>query len=351
MKVILAILWKDLVSEWRARDRVLAMLVFSLLVVVAFHFALPDGTAAGRIEGNAAGLLWVAYIFASLLGLNRSFAQELENDALSGLALAPVDRGTVFVGKAAANVVLTGVVQALVAFVFALVFDLDWVALAPRLAGVVALGTLGICSVGTLFSAMAVRTRFREVLLPILLLPALFPVLAGCVRGTQEVIAGARFPSTPSSCWWSSTGSTGSPRSSSSSTSSTSERAPAGPDSGVSPTGRAPPNLQLAAQSVEMKSRLTGRPRPTYTRVDFGPDRSSTLSFDEGEPPPTVPRATGEATFWETGARQRTRAVLQELCRKVRSRRFRTLDVEGVLPRMRSAPPGRSEATSTQSRQ
>ena len=194
MRIVLAILWKDLVTEWRARDRLLAMLVFSLLVVVTFHFALPSGTGKAQIEANASGLLWVAYIFAALLGLNRSFAQELENDALSGLALAPVDRGTVFVGKAAANVVLTGVVQLVVAFVFALVFGLDWTGLAPRLAGIVALGTLGICSVGTLFSAMAVRTRFREVLLPILLLPALFPVLAGAVRGTAEVLAGGPIP-------------------------------------------------------------------------------------------------------------------------------------------------------------
>ena len=194
MRVILAILWKDLITEWRARDRLLAMLVFSLLVVVVFHFALPAGTGREQIETNAGGLLWVAYVFAALLGLNRSFAQELENDALSGLALAPVDRGTVFVGKAAANCVLPGVVQALVAVAFAIVFDLDWVAQAAPLAAVVALGTLGICSVGTLFSAMAVRTRFREVLLPILLLPALFPVLAGCVRGTTEVVAGRAIP-------------------------------------------------------------------------------------------------------------------------------------------------------------
>ena len=193
MRVIAAILWKDLVTEWRSGARVIAMLVFSLLVVVAFHFALPSGTAQG-IHTNAAGLLWVSYIFAALLGLNRSFAQELENDALAGLALAPVDRGQVFVGKALANVVLTGAVQAITAFVFALVFDLDWLAKAPELACVVALGTLGICSVGTLFSAMAVRTRFREVLLPILLLPTLFPILAGAVRGTNSVIAGDGIP-------------------------------------------------------------------------------------------------------------------------------------------------------------
>lgn len=126
------------------------------------------------------------------MGLNRSFALELENDAISGLALAPVDRGWIFLGKAAANWLLMSIVQAVTALVFAVVFELDLGSRALPLAGVVALATLGIASVGTLLSAMAVRTRFREVLLPILLLPALFPVLAGAVQGTAEVLQQGR---------------------------------------------------------------------------------------------------------------------------------------------------------------
>jgi heme exporter protein B len=187
VRVLLAVLWKDLVTEWRSRDRVIAMLLFSLLVVVVFHFALPEGTGR-EIQSNAPGLLWVAYIFAAIIGLNRAFALELENDALSGLALAPVDRGWVFLGKALANFALIGLVELATACIFALVFDLDLLSRAPALAVVVALGTAGICAVGTLFSAMSVRTRFREVLLPILLLPALFPVLAGAVEGTAQVL-------------------------------------------------------------------------------------------------------------------------------------------------------------------
>lgn len=187
MNTTLAILWKDLVTEWRSRDRVIAMLLFSLLVVMVFHFALPTGTRAGIAE-NAAGLLWVAYVFASIIGLNRSFSLELENDALSGLALAPGERGWIFLGKALANFVLIAIVDAVTAFVFAIAFDVDLFSVALRLAGVVALGNLGICTAGTLFSAMSVRTRLREVLLPILLLPALFPVLAGAVAGTRDLI-------------------------------------------------------------------------------------------------------------------------------------------------------------------
>jgi heme exporter protein B len=193
LNVALAILWKDLVSEWRSRDRVIAMLLFSTLMAVVFHFALPNHRPEALRE-LVPGLLWTAYIFASLLGLNRSFALELENDALAGLALAPGNRGWIFLGKATANFVLIGFVEVLTAFVFGLFFDIDLLSVAPALAAMVALGTLGIASVGTLLAAMAVRSRFREVLLPILLLPALFPVLAGAVDGTIAAVAGRPLP-------------------------------------------------------------------------------------------------------------------------------------------------------------
>lgn len=187
MNVALAILWKDLVTEWRSRDRVVAMAVFSFLVVVVLHFALParDAEEARRL---APGLLWVAYIFAALLGLNRAFALELENEALAGLALAPVDRGWVFLGKASANFVILGAVQAITAAVFALAFDVDLASIAPALVVVVALGSLGICAVGTLLGAVSVRTRYREVMLPLLLLPLLIPVLLASVDATAGLL-------------------------------------------------------------------------------------------------------------------------------------------------------------------
>jgi heme exporter protein B len=187
MNVVLAILWKDLVTEWRSRDRAVAMAVFAFLVVIVLHFALParDPDEARRL---APGLLWVAYVFAAILGLNRAFALELENEALSGLALAPADRGFVFLGKATANFVILAAVQAATAFFFALAFDVDLAAVALRLAGVVALGTLGLCSIGTLFAALAVRTRYREVMLPLLLLPLLVPLLLGVVDATSGLL-------------------------------------------------------------------------------------------------------------------------------------------------------------------
>jgi len=187
VNVALAILWKDLVTEWRGRDRVVAMAVFSFLVVVVLHFALParDAEEARRL---APGLLWVAYIFAAILGLNRAFALELENEALAGLALAPADRGWIFLGKAAASFVILGAVQAITAVVFALAFDVDLAAIAPSLAIVVALGSLGICAVGTLLGAVSVRTRYREVMLPLLMLPLLVPVLLAAVDATAGLL-------------------------------------------------------------------------------------------------------------------------------------------------------------------
>jgi heme exporter protein B len=196
LNVFLAILWKDLLVEWRSRERVVAMLIFSLLVVVLFHFSLPGG-ATEQTRETAPGLLWVAYLFSALLGLGRAFSLELENDALSALALVPADRGWIFLGKSTANFVILGVVQAITAFVFALVFAVDLASVALPLAGVVALGSAGLCSVGTLFAAVAVRTRFREVMLPLLLLPLLVPVLSGAVRATSALLATGELPFEP----------------------------------------------------------------------------------------------------------------------------------------------------------
>jgi len=193
LNVALAILWKDLVTEWRARDRVIAMLLFSLLTAVIFYFALPN-QGPETLRALTPGLLWTAYLFAAILGLNRSIALELENEALSGLALAPGGRGWIFLGKAAANFVLLTLVQGLTAVAFAIFYGVDLWASAGGLAAVVMLASVGICSVGTLLAAMAVRTRLREVLLPILLLPALVPVLSGAVHGTLAVVAGEPLP-------------------------------------------------------------------------------------------------------------------------------------------------------------
>ncbi|MEN8181675.1 MAG: heme exporter protein CcmB [Myxococcota bacterium] len=193
MNVVAAILWKDLTTEWRSRDRIVAMLLFSLLVVVVFHFALPD-RAGGTPPEGLPGLLWVAFVFAAILGLNRAFALELENEALSGLALVPTDRGYVFLGKAIANFLLLVGVQGATAAAFAIAFDAPLGAVAPELAGIVVLGSLGLSSIGTVFAAISVRTRYREVMLPLLLLPLLIPVLLPAVRATTELLESGNIP-------------------------------------------------------------------------------------------------------------------------------------------------------------
>jgi heme exporter protein B len=193
VSAFLAVLWKDLTSEWRGRDRVAAMLVFALLVVLVFEFALP-GAAAEPRRALAPGLLWIAWTFAALLGLGRAFALELENEALAGLALVPVDRGWIFLGKAAASAALLAAVQLVSAIAFAAVADLDLAPVAAPLAGIAALGGAGICSIGTLFAAVAVRTTYRELLLPLLLLPLLLPILVAAVRATGGLLAGEGAP-------------------------------------------------------------------------------------------------------------------------------------------------------------
>jgi heme exporter protein B len=196
MNVFLAVLWKDLLSEWRSRDRVVSMLIFSLLVVVIFHFALPPASPEQGRE-LAPGLLWLATVFASLLGLNRAFALELENDALAGLALAPADRGWIFLGKALANGVLIFGVQLVTAAAFELAFDVPLLEHAAPLAAVLVLGAVGLAGAGTLFGAVAVRTRFRELVLPLLLLPLLVPVLIAAVRATAGLLETGAIPPAP----------------------------------------------------------------------------------------------------------------------------------------------------------
>ena len=193
MNVLRAVLWKDLVTEWRQRDRVVAMAVFALTVVVILYMTAPPGIGP-EARQHVPGLLWVAFTFASILGLNRSFALELENDALAALAMASGDRGFIFLGKALANFVLLLGVQAFPTFAFGMAFGIDFWPILAEFAVVAALGALGLSALGTLFSAMAVRTTYREVMLPLLMLPLMVPVLLGAVRATEGLLLDGEIP-------------------------------------------------------------------------------------------------------------------------------------------------------------
>lgn len=179
---------KDLRLEFRSRTAITSALVFTALVLVVFEFG-RDPTAVPTID-LAPSILWITFSFAGMLTLNRSFLAELENQALDGLLLAPISRSSLFWGKLVANLTFVAVVQIAGLLLFTLFFNVPvWQVWAPLVA-VMILATVGFIAVGTLFSAMVVRTRFAELMLPVLLLPFLLPPLIWAVKATATLFAG-----------------------------------------------------------------------------------------------------------------------------------------------------------------
>jgi len=183
------VLWKDLLVERRSKETLNALVFFSLLLLFVFQFTL--GPDRERLAAVLPGLLWLGFILSGLLGLGRTFLLERENDCWEGLLLAPGDKSAIYVGKLAGNLVLMGVVEALVLGLFVIFFNIDIVPALPGVALVVGLGTLGLAAAGTLFAAMTAHVRARELLFPVLLLPAQVPVLLGTVKATEALLAGA----------------------------------------------------------------------------------------------------------------------------------------------------------------
>jgi heme exporter protein B len=164
---------KDLLLEVRARDTLPAMLLFVVAVFVVFHFSLP----ASSSELAASGLLWVAILFTALLGLGRAFVPEREQRVLDALVLTPADRSAIWVAKSLATLAFLVLAELVALPVFALFFHgLD----AATIFAIV-LADIGICAVGTFLGAMAVATRARELLLPLLFLPLAIPIVIGGV--------------------------------------------------------------------------------------------------------------------------------------------------------------------------
>lgn len=181
---------KDLTLELRSRERLVSMLSFAVLVAVVFSFAL-DPTFRARAIGGA--MLWITLLFAGMLGLGRSFSAEREQDALAGILLSPVDRGAVFLGKFAANLVFLLLTALLVFPVYGLFFQLPYRGGLGGLALVVVLASIGFMALGTLFSAVAASTRLGETILPVLLLPLLLPVVIFAAGATQRLLIGRPF--------------------------------------------------------------------------------------------------------------------------------------------------------------
>lgn len=186
VRPVLIILWKDVLLELRSRDIVLSVLVFGLLVVVVFNFAL--NVTPRLVNDLAPGILWVAFAFAGTLAMNRAFVREREQGGLEGLVLTPVSRDAIFLGKALASFLFMLVVEAALLPVFAALMGFSTFSFILVLT--IFLATLGFATVGTLFSAIAVQTRSREIMLPVLFFPIILPVLIGAVEATTQAIGG-----------------------------------------------------------------------------------------------------------------------------------------------------------------
>lgn len=184
----LAVAWKDLLVERRSKETLNALLFFSLLLLFVFQFAL--GPDRERLAGVLPGVLWLGFILSALLALGRTFVVEREHDCWEGLLLAPGDKSAIYLGKLGANLTLMAVVETLVLTLFVVFFDIDLGRAFPGLALVVALGTIGLGAVGTLFAAMTAHVRAREVLFPVLLLPVQIPVLLATVKATEGLLLG-----------------------------------------------------------------------------------------------------------------------------------------------------------------
>lgn len=186
IRATFTIVRKDLAAEWRSRELFTSMLIFSLLVILIFNFALELDP---RIRTNVtAGVLWVTFTFAGTLGLNRSMAVEKDRGCMDGLLLAPVDRSAIYFGKAISNLVFMLVVEVIVLPVYSVLYNVNL--FQPGLLVVILLGSVGYVAVGTLLSAMAVQTRTRDVLLPILLFPLVIPVVIAAVKASGGILQG-----------------------------------------------------------------------------------------------------------------------------------------------------------------
>jgi heme exporter protein B len=180
-----AIFWKDVLTEFRTKDALTSMLLFGVLVILMFHFAFePDSLETARY---GPGLLWITFIFAGILGMNRAFAGERENDSIQALKLAPVDWGAIYFGKMLANLLFMLIAEAVILACFTIFFNFDLRPRFGRMCGITLLGTLGFASVGTILAAISMNTRMSDVMLPILLLPIVLPVVIGAVESTAAI--------------------------------------------------------------------------------------------------------------------------------------------------------------------
>jgi heme exporter protein B len=183
---VLTIVWKDVLAELRTKEMFSSMLVFAVLLVVIFNFSFE--LRIENVAEVAPGVLWVTFAFAGTLELNRSLSLEMDEGCLDGLLLAPMERTAIYFGKMLGNLIFISAIEALMLPIFSALFDLNLIQ--PALLLTIFFGTLGFVVVGTLLSAMAVNTRAREVILPVLLFPIILPVVISAVKVTAGILDG-----------------------------------------------------------------------------------------------------------------------------------------------------------------
>jgi heme exporter protein B len=188
LRQALVIASKDLRSEIRGKETINASLSFSLVILLLFSFAFnPDSEQVHELAG---GLLWLVFAFAGALVLNRSFARDLPNDCLDALVASPVSGAAVFLGKAVANFAILIAIEAVSFPVFGIFYNIDWTKQFGHLILVVVLATWGLTTVGTMFSALTVNLRVRELMLPMLVYPIMIPALLAAIQLTAALVAG-----------------------------------------------------------------------------------------------------------------------------------------------------------------
>ena len=185
---------KDIRLEWRSKDAINAMLFFALLVVVIFSFSFdPTAEESRRIAG---GLVWVAFLFAAVVALNQTWARELRNQVLDAYRVSPAPANPLFLAKAVGNFIFVCVLEAVMTPLFIIFYKLRALGPGWELIPIAALGTWALVVNGTFFAAISIRTRAREIMLPLLLFPLSIPALLGMVNATTAVLTGedsARF--------------------------------------------------------------------------------------------------------------------------------------------------------------
>ncbi len=192
MAAVRSSLVKDLRLEWRSRDAINAMLFFALLVVVIFSFAFdPTAEESRQIVG---GLVWVAFLFAAIVALNQTWTRELRNQVLDAYRISPAPANALFLGKALGNFLFIAVVEALLVPLFVVFYNLRSVGPAWQLVPVFLLGTWALVVNGTFFAAISLRTRSREVMLPLILFPISIPAVLAMVEGTTVILTGDASP-------------------------------------------------------------------------------------------------------------------------------------------------------------